>query len=78
MSVPSAAQTIRIEDPLPLGDVTIAPSHMTGRSETELARAMADLLRPTGQKSAAETLRELRQSFPQMPLALRVEALRWR
>jgi hypothetical protein len=32
-----------IEDPMPFGDVALAPSAATGRSEAELARAIAGL-----------------------------------
>jgi len=41
---PSPVNALRISDPVPYGDVTIAPSAMTGRSEAQLARAMADIL----------------------------------
>jgi hypothetical protein len=31
-----------IEEPVPFGDVALAPAHATGRSEAELARAIAE------------------------------------
>ena len=32
-----------IEEPVPFGDVALAPAHATGRSEAELARAIAEV-----------------------------------
>jgi hypothetical protein len=62
-----------IQDPAPLGDVTIAPPAMTGRTVLETARAMAGTMQD--QPSSAEALRGLRKSFPQASLATRVAAL---
>jgi hypothetical protein len=66
------AQTV---SPEPLGDMTLAPLMMTGRSEAELARAMAEHLRAARPGSGAEALRTLRSAFPHSPLTLRVTAL---
>jgi hypothetical protein len=33
--------TLRVKSPLPLGDVTMVPAPLSGRSEAEMARAMA-------------------------------------
>jgi hypothetical protein len=41
MAVASARVQV-IEEPMPLGDVPLAPSAATGRSEAELARALAE------------------------------------
>jgi hypothetical protein len=71
---PLPAQTLAIREPLPLGSVTLAPTMMTGRSEAELARAMAESLFENA-TSTSEALRELRQAFPDSPLAMRVGAL---
>jgi len=61
--------------PEPLGDMTLAPLMMTGRTEAELARAMAEHLRAARPVSGAEALRALRGAFPNSPLTLRVTAL---
>jgi len=68
-------QTLQIADPDPFGDVTLAPSHMTGRSEAELAHAMFDALLDAQPTSGAEALRHLRLVFPQSPLTVRIAAL---
>ena len=68
-------QTMQIADPDPFGDVTLAPSNMTGRSEAELARAMAGALLDAQPASGAEALRHLRLVFPQSPLTIRIAAL---
>jgi len=61
--------------PEPLGDMTLAPKTMTGRTEAELACAMAEHLRAARPGSGAEALRALRNAFPNSPLTLRVTAL---
>lgn len=61
--------------PEPLGDMPLAPIMMTGRTEAELARAMAEHLRAARPGSGAEALRALRRAFPNSPLTLRVSAL---
>ncbi len=68
----SSAQAI---SPEPLGDMTLAPLVMTGRTEAELARSMAEHLRAARPGSGAEALRALRSAFPNSPLTLRVTAL---
>jgi hypothetical protein len=68
-------QTRQIADPDPFGDVTLAPSRMTGRSEAELARAVADALLEAQATSGAEALQYLRLVFPQSPLTVRIAAL---
>lgn len=61
--------------PEPLGDMPLAPLAMTGRSEAELARAMAGHLLTFRPASGSEALRMLRRIFPDSPLTLRVTAL---
>jgi hypothetical protein len=61
--------------PEPLGDMPLAPLMMTGRTEAELAQAMAEHLRAARPGSGAEALRTLRSAFPDSPLTLRVSAL---
>jgi hypothetical protein len=65
--------TLRVQPPVPLGDVTMVPATLSGRPEANLAiaAAFADVEAP----SAAEIYGRLRQSFPQAPLSARVAAL---
>jgi hypothetical protein len=71
----SAVRTIRIEEVRPLGSITLAPKSMTGCSESDLARSMAEAVSDTAQDSPADVLAELRDIFPDIPLSLRVAAL---
>jgi hypothetical protein len=61
--------------PEPFGDVTLAPFAMTKRTESELARAMAEHIRGTRPGSGSEALSALRRAFPNSPLTARVNAL---
>jgi hypothetical protein len=71
----TAAQPLRIQDPMPLGDMPLAPPEHTGVSQAELARSMADYLMVSGPGSDAEALGFLRRAFPHSPLTVRVAAL---
>lgn len=64
-----------ISEPEPFGEVTLAPPAVTGRSEAELARSMAEALVDAGPATGAEALKILRQGFPDSPLTTRVAAL---
>lgn len=75
MTALAARQTIRISEPDPFGEVTLAPASMTGRSETQLARAMAKALVDSHPGTAAQALKHLRAMFPDSPLMVRVAAL---
>jgi hypothetical protein len=75
MRAAALRQTMQIMDPAPFGDVTLAPLIVTGRSEAELARAMADALLDAQPASGAEALRHLRLVFPQSPLTVRIASL---
>lgn len=66
---------IRIAEPDPFGDVTLAPAAVTGRSESELARSMADALLSARPATGTEALNILRRLFPYSPLTVRVTAL---
>jgi hypothetical protein len=57
----------------PLG-VALAPA-MRGCSDADLARSMANAVSDAGRRSAAGALAELRATFPDMPLSLRIAAL---
>ena len=67
--------TLRVKPPLPLGDVTMVPASHSGRSEAELARAMAAALADDESATAADVYRRVRQAFPSAPLSARVGAL---
>jgi hypothetical protein len=69
-----------VQDTVPWGDVPLAPRELTGMSQAELARAMAEeLLDSTPGASApataAQALAALRRAFPHAPLTARVAAL---
>jgi hypothetical protein len=71
----TSARVWVIEEPTPFGDVPLAPSAATGRSEAELAHAMAERLLAAAPGSDAEALRVLRGAFPHAPLTVRLAAL---
>jgi hypothetical protein len=67
--------TLRIQSPIPFGDVTMVPAPLSGRPEAEMARAMAAALADIDVPSAADVYNRLRQAFPLAPLSARVGAL---
>jgi hypothetical protein len=67
--------TLRVQPPMPYGDVTMVPTTLSGRPEGDLARAMAAAFADIEAPSAAEIHDRLRQSFPLAPLSARVAAL---
>lgn len=75
MSALATKPILRIAEPDPFGDVTLAPAAATGRSETDLARSMADALFCAEPASGTEALSILRRLFPHSPLTVRVAAL---
>ena len=75
MSASQARATIRITDPVPFGDVALAPPELTGVSQGELARSMAEHLVASAPDTHAEALSMLRRAFPHSPLTTRVAAL---
>jgi hypothetical protein len=60
---------------MPFGEVTMVPAPISGRSEAEMARAMAAALADVEAPSATEIYARLRQAFPLAPLSARVGAL---
>ena len=60
-------------DLLPLGDVTLAPMGLTGVSEAQLARAMAE--RVLASATDPQALASVRAVFADSPLAFRLGAL---
>lgn len=71
----SARRVIRVHPPLPLGDVTMVPAALSGRTEADMARAMAAALSEFDLPSAADVRGRLRQTFPLAPLGARLSAL---
>jgi hypothetical protein len=66
---------LRVQPPVPFGDVTMVPATLSGRPEADTARAMAAALADIEAPTAAEIFGRLRQSFPLSPLSARVAAL---
>ena len=67
--------TLRVLPPSPFGDVTMVPATLSGRSESDMARAMAAALAEVEAPTAADVYRQLRVSFPLTSLSARVTAL---
>jgi hypothetical protein len=67
--------TLRVQPPVPFGEVTMVPAMLSGRPEAEMARAMAAALADVEAPTAADVYNRLRQSFPLAPLSVRVAAL---
>ena len=71
----SSRHMLLVSEPDPLGDVTLVPQQLSGHSEADLARAMADALNRAEPETQSEALRLLRTMFPDSPLTVRVAAL---
>jgi hypothetical protein len=67
--------TLRVQPPVPFGDVTMVPAPLTGRPEADMARAMAAALSDIEAPTAADVYKRLRQAFPMAPLSARLAAL---
>jgi hypothetical protein len=67
--------TLRVQPPVPFGDVTVLPAALTGRPEADMAHAMAAALAEFEMPTAADALKRLRQAFPHAPLSARLAAL---
>jgi hypothetical protein len=67
--------TLRVKPPTPLGDVAMVPAPLSGRSEAEMARAMAAALSEDEGATAADVYSRVRQAFPFAPLSARIAAL---
>lgn len=71
----NARRVMRVQPPSPLGDMTVAPAALTGRTEADMAQAMAAALSEYDAPSATEVLSRLRRAFPLAPLGTRLTAL---
>jgi hypothetical protein len=67
--------TLRVQPPVPFGDVTMVPALISGRPETDMARAMAAALADIEAPTAADMYNRLRQAFPTAPLSAQVAAV---
>jgi hypothetical protein len=67
--------TLRVQPPVPFGDVTLVPAPLSGRPEADMARAMAAALADLDVPTAADVLKRLRAAFPMAPLSARLAAL---
>jgi hypothetical protein len=67
--------TLRIKPPAPLGEFAMVPAPLSGRSETEMARAMAAALAEDESTTAADVYSRVRAAFPFAPLTARLGAL---
>ncbi len=67
--------TLRVQPPIPFGDVTMVPATIRGRPEAEMARAVTAALADIETPTTADVFNRLRQSFPLEPLGVRVAAL---
>ncbi len=67
--------TLRVQPPVPFGDVTVVPAPLSKRPQSDLARAMAAALADLEAPTAADVYNRLRQAFPWAPLSARVAAL---
>ncbi len=73
--MPARRLTLRVQPPVPFGDVTMVPAPLSGRPDADMARAMAAALADVEAPTAAEVYGRLRQAFPLAPLSARVGAL---
>jgi hypothetical protein len=67
--------TLRVQPPVPFGEVIMVPAGLNGRPEADMARAMAAAFSDVEAPTAAEIHGRLRHSFPAAPLSARVAAL---
>ncbi len=59
-----ARRVLRLQPPVPLGDVTMVPAALAGRAEADMARAMAAALSDIEVPPVADALGWLRQALP--------------
>ena len=67
--------TLRVQPPVPLGDVTVLPATLSGLPEADMARAIAAVRVDAEVPTAAEIYKQLRRSIPTESLRARVAAL---
>lgn len=67
--------TLRVQPPMPFGEVTMVPATLSGRPEADMARAMTAAFADVETPSTADVFNRLRLSFPGAPLPARAAAL---
>jgi len=67
--------TLRVQPPVPFGDVTLVPAPLSAQPDADMARAMAAALGDLEAPTAADVYKRLRQAFPLAPLSTRATAL---
>jgi hypothetical protein len=67
--------TLRIMPPAPFGDVAMVPAPLSGRSEAQMARAIAAALAADEPATAADAYGSVQQAFPFAPPSARLSAL---
>ena len=67
--------TLRVQPPIPFGDVTMVPTPLSGRPGADAARAMAAALADVEAPTAADAFNRIRQTYPLAPLTARIAAL---
>jgi hypothetical protein len=67
--------TLRVKPPILFGDITMVPAPLSGRSEAEMARAIAAALAADEPATAADAYGAVRQAFPFAPPSARLSAL---
>jgi hypothetical protein len=67
--------TLRVQPPVPFGEVTLVPTTLSGQPDADVARAMAAALADLEAPTAADVYKRLRQAFPLVPLSTRATAL---
>jgi hypothetical protein len=70
-----ARRILRVQPPVPFGEVTLVPATVSGRRDADLACAMTAALEHIEAPTAAEVYRRLREAFPLAPLSARAKAL---
>jgi hypothetical protein len=68
--------TLRVQPPMPFGEVTMVPATLSGRPEAELARAMTKASVEGEAPTATDVLERLRQSFSLAPRHARETAFK--
>ncbi len=62
--MPARHITLHIQPPNPVGEVTMVPALLSGRSKEHTARAMADAFADTEAASSAVVFNRLRLNYP--------------
>jgi hypothetical protein len=64
----AARRIIRVQAPIPLGEVTVVPAALSGRAEADTARAMVAAAAAHEVPTATDVLRRMRRTLPFAPI----------